>query len=67
LIYFFFGITFSTPEVPPTADGQRKYPGVTSPLSLAHSNERDHELTKKLRDSMVPFGVFETEEEQAHR
>ncbi|ELU07731.1 hypothetical protein CAPTEDRAFT_223399 [Capitella teleta] len=54
-------------EAPPAGDGQKKYPGVTSPLSLAPPKEHDLELSKKLEKEMAPYGVFETEEEQAHR
>ena len=50
-----------------SGEGPKKYPGVTSPLSLVGPKEQDLELSKKLEESMWAYGVFETEEEQAHR
>ncbi|XP_064623945.1 poly(A) polymerase type 3-like [Lineus longissimus] len=47
--------------------GQMKYPGITSPISLAGPKPFDEELTKKLEEAMKPFGVFECEIELAHR
>ena len=47
-------------------DGQ-KYPGVTSPISLAFPKPFDNELSEKLEETLRPHGVFESEEELNHR
>ncbi|NXT59971.1 PAPOG polymerase, partial [Chaetops frenatus] len=45
---------------------QRHY-GLTSPISLAPPNDKDHIHTQKLIEAMKPFGVFEDHEELYHR
>lgn len=47
--------------------GQKTYPGVTSPISLDGPKPLDIKLTSKLEETMRPYGVFESEEELAHR
>ncbi|XP_041353057.1 poly(A) polymerase type 3-like isoform X1 [Gigantopelta aegis] len=47
-------------------DGQ-KFPGVTSPISLAYPKPFDNELSEKLEETLRPHGVFESEEELNHR
>lgn len=47
--------------------GQQKYPGITSPISLEGPKPIDEKLSKKLEDTMRPYGVFESDEELAHR
>ncbi|XP_046364762.2 poly(A) polymerase type 3-like [Haliotis rufescens] len=49
------------------SSGQNPYPGVTSPISLAEPKAFDLELSLKLEETLRPFGVFESEEELAHR
>ncbi|XP_067680172.1 poly(A) polymerase type 3-like [Haliotis asinina] len=49
------------------SSGQNPYPGVTSPISLAEPKAFDLELSSKLEETLRPFGVFESEEELAHR
>lgn len=44
-----------------------KYPGITPPISLDIPKPVDTILSKKLEEAMKPFGVFESEEELAHR
>ncbi|XP_076463451.1 poly(A) polymerase beta-like [Babylonia areolata] len=44
-----------------------QYPGVTAPVSLAEPKPFDVELTDKLKESMIPHGVFESEAELHHR
>ncbi|CAH1791174.1 unnamed protein product [Owenia fusiformis] len=46
---------------------ETKYPGITSPLSLAEPKEFDLQLTEKLVETLKPFNVFESEAELAHR
>lgn len=46
---------------------ERQYPGITSPISLEGPKSSDQELSQKLELALRPFGVFETEEELAHR
>ncbi|NWV22150.1 PAPOG polymerase, partial [Origma solitaria] len=41
--------------------------GLTSPISLAPPNDKDHIHTQKLIEAMKPFGVFEDQEELYHR
>ncbi len=41
--------------------------GITSPISLAEAKPIDIELSQKLEESMIPHGVFESEEELAKR
>ncbi|XP_045174821.1 poly(A) polymerase type 3-like isoform X2 [Mercenaria mercenaria] len=45
----------------------QKYPGITSPISLEGPKPVDLKLSAKLEETMRPFGVFESEEELAHR
>lgn len=45
----------------------RKYPGITSPISLAGPKPIDVELSKKLEESMKPYGTFESDQELAKR
>lgn len=52
--------------MPFEAVGQ-KYPGITSPISLEGPKPVDVKLSKKLEETMRPFGVFESDEELAHR
>jgi len=47
--------------------GATKYPGITSPISLSGPLPIDIELSKKLEETMKPFGVFESEAELAKR
>lgn len=47
--------------------GAAKYPGITSPISLSGPLPIDIELSKKLEETMKPFGVFESEAELAKR
>ena len=44
-----------------------KYPGITSPISLDGPKPVDMKLSAKLEETMRPFGVFESDEELAHR
>lgn len=44
-----------------------KYVGVTAPLSIAEPTQLDLDLSKKLEESMKPYGVFEGPEELAKR
>lgn len=46
---------------------EKQYPGITSPISLEGPKSSDQELSQKLELALRPFGVFETEEELAHR
>lgn len=46
---------------------QQKYPGITSPISLEGPKPIDIKLSNKLEETMRPFGVFESEEDLAHR
>lgn len=46
---------------------QKHYPGITSPISLDKPKPLDLKLSAKLEESMRPYGVFESEEELAHR
>ena len=46
---------------------RQKYPGITSPISLALPKPIDVDLSKKLEKSMVPYDVFESEEDLAKR
>lgn len=48
-------------------NNSQKYPGITSPISLEGPKPVDLKLTTKLEETMRPFGVFESEEELAHR
>ncbi|XP_063426493.1 poly(A) polymerase beta-like isoform X1 [Mytilus trossulus] len=47
--------------------GQKIYPGVTSPISLDGPKPLDIKLSNKLEEAMRPYGVFESDEELAHR
>ena len=47
--------------------GQKNYPGVTSPISLDLPKPIDIKLTNKLEETLRPYGVFESDEELAHR
>lgn len=47
--------------------GQKNYPGVTSPISLDLPKPIDVKLTNKLEETLRPYGVFESDEELAHR
>ncbi|XP_074650766.1 poly(A) polymerase beta-like [Tubulanus polymorphus] len=44
-----------------------KYPGITSPITLAGPKPFDIELSSKLEETMKPFGVFESDVELTHR
>lgn len=46
---------------------EKNYPGVTSPINLDLPKPLDLKLTAKLEETMRPYGVFESEEELAHR
>ncbi|KAL4237602.1 hypothetical protein ACF0H5_002316 [Mactra antiquata] len=48
-------------------NSMQKYPGITSPISLEGPKPVDLKLTKKLEETMRPFGVFESEDELNHR
>ncbi|XP_013401356.1 poly(A) polymerase type 3 [Lingula anatina] len=48
-------------------DNATKYMGITSPISMVEPKPFDIELSKKLEDTLKPYGVFESEEELAHR
>ncbi|XP_020912845.1 poly(A) polymerase type 3 [Exaiptasia diaphana] len=50
-----------------TSNQPQKTYGVTSAISHAPPKARDLELTKKLEESLQPYGVFESEEELQHR
>ena len=41
--------------------------GVTGPVSLTEPKPFDEELSEKLKEAMIPHGVFESEAELAHR
>ena len=58
---------FSSYVHKPAHDGQTKYLGITSPISTLEPKPIDMELTKKLQDTLEPFGVFESEMELNHR
>ncbi len=45
----------------------KKYPGITSPISLAGPKPIDVELSKKLEEAMKPYGTFESDQELAKR
>lgn len=49
------------------AQEQKMYPGITSPISLEGPKQVDLKLSQKLEETMRPYGVFESEEELAHR
>jgi len=44
-----------------------QYPGVSAPISIATPKEIDIKSTKKLRECLNSFDLFESEEEMAHR
>jgi poly(A) polymerase len=46
---------------------QKKYPGVTAPISLQGPNQKDIELTAKLEACLRSYDLFESEEEMSHR
>ncbi|XP_069117159.1 poly(A) polymerase beta-like isoform X1 [Argopecten irradians] len=46
---------------------QKHYPGITSPISLDKPKPLDLKLSAKLEESMRPYGVFESDEQLAHR
>uniref|UniRef100_H2ZD15 polynucleotide adenylyltransferase n=1 Tax=Ciona savignyi TaxID=51511 RepID=H2ZD15_CIOSA len=46
--------------------GGKSY-GITSPISLAEPADKDRILTKKLIETIEPFGVFESEKEMSDR
>ena len=60
-VCFFFRIMALDPP------GQKNYPGVTSPISLDLPKPIDIKLTNKLEETLRPYGVFESDEELAHR
>ncbi|XP_064599647.1 poly(A) polymerase beta-like isoform X2 [Liolophura sinensis] len=47
--------------------GQKSYPGVTSPLSLAGPDPLDIKLSTRLEETLRPHGIFESEDELSHR
>ncbi|NXE92246.1 PAPOG polymerase, partial [Menura novaehollandiae] len=55
----------------PSTSRQQNQPqghyGLTSPISLAPPNDKDHIHTQKLIEAMKPFGVFEDQEELYQR
>ncbi|XP_052768431.1 poly(A) polymerase type 3-like isoform X2 [Mya arenaria] len=48
-------------------DAGQKLQGITAPISMEGPKPIDIHLSKKLEEYMRPFGVFESEEELAHR
>ena len=50
-----------------TGGTSQKYPGITSPISLAEPKPLDLELSKKVEEAMMPHGTFETDQELAKR
>ena len=46
-----------------TAAAPSKVLGITSPLSMMEPKQFDLDLSVKLKDAMLPYGVFESEEE----
>lgn len=48
-------------------NSSQKYPGITAPISLEGPKPVDLKMTKKLEETMKPFGVFESEDELNHR
>jgi poly(A) polymerase len=44
-----------------------KYPGVTSPISLAMPKPADHTLSQELEACLRSFDLFESEDEMNHR
>lgn len=45
----------------------QKYPGITSPISLAEPKPFDYELSKKVEEAMRPYGTFESDQELSKR
>ncbi|XP_078591814.1 poly(A) polymerase beta-like [Branchiostoma floridae x Branchiostoma japonicum] len=45
----------------------RKYPGITSPISLSEPTKFDIDLNVKLVNTLKPYNVFDTEEGLTHR
>ncbi|KAL5009418.1 hypothetical protein ScPMuIL_014999 [Solemya velum] len=45
----------------------KPYMGITSPISLDGPKPIDEKLTKKLEETMEPYGVFEDDSDIAHR
>ena len=41
-----------------TGGTSQKYPGITSPISLAEPKPLDLELSKKVEEAMTPHGYF---------
>ncbi|XP_008542414.2 poly(A) polymerase beta [Equus przewalskii] len=52
---------------PPPPPPPPKHPGISAPISLAAPKETDRVLTRKLVETLRPFGVFEEEEELQRR
>ena len=50
-----------------TGGSSQKYPGITSPISLAEPKPHDLELSKKVEEAMRPYGTFERDQELAKR
>ena len=50
-----------------TGGQSQKYPGITSPISLAEPKPHDLELSKKVEEAMRPYGTFESDQELAKR
>ena len=46
---------------------ENRYPGITSPINLSRPSHIDEVLTRKLEETLKPFGVFESEQELAKR
>jgi len=44
-----------------------RYLGVTAPISIAESNERENEVTKTLMEELRRQNTFESEEESRRR
>ncbi|XP_048185986.1 poly(A) polymerase beta [Perognathus longimembris pacificus] len=55
------------PGAPPPAAPPQKHWGISSPISLAAPKDTDRELTRRLVETLKPFGVFEEEEELQRR
>lgn len=50
-----------------TTSNKTKYPGITSPISLAAPKPNDIELSRKVEEAMRPYGIFESDQELAKR
>uniref|UniRef100_A0A8C1PXZ9 Poly(A) polymerase n=1 Tax=Cyprinus carpio TaxID=7962 RepID=A0A8C1PXZ9_CYPCA len=65
-ITYYILIPFKEAQVQ-TAQQTPKHYGITSPISLAQPKEADLVLTRKLTETLRPFGVFEEELELQRR